>query len=120
MYRSPSVVTDAGQSPPISPDAIMPRVRSLSTSLAAAVRAAQREGRLGPEHDVDIVRARDLAAMLTDPATPRSAIAALDRRLNIVLIRLGLVTAATGQTDLEAWLAGLSDDVVEDEAEPEP
>jgi hypothetical protein len=46
--------------------------------------------------------------MLIDEATPRSAIAALDRRLDIVLSRLGFVVDVSGPTELDEWLAGLA------------
>ena len=48
--------------------------------------------------------------MLVDEGTPRSAIAALDRRLDVILLRLGFVVDATGPTELDDWLAGLADE----------
>jgi hypothetical protein len=76
--------------------------------LAGAIRRGKAEGRLGPEHRLDVARARLLVEMLTDEATPRSAIAALDRRLDVILSRLGFVADATGPTELDDWLAGLA------------
>jgi hypothetical protein len=93
--------------------------------LAGAIRRGKVEGRLGPEHRLDVARARLLAGMLTDEGTPRSAIAALDRRLDVILGRLGFVADAAGPTELDDWLAGLAgeaaavgalDDEVEDDA----
>ncbi len=78
--------------------------------LAGAVRRGKAEGRLGPEHRLDVARARLLAEMLVDEGTPRSAIAALDRRLDVILSRLGFVADATGPTELDEWLAGLADE----------
>ena len=79
--------------------------------LAGAIRRGKAEGRLGPEHRLDVARARLLAEMLVDEATPRSAIAALDRRLDVILARLGFVADATGPTELDEWLAGLADEM---------
>jgi molecular chaperone GrpE len=57
-------------------------VPTVPGELAGAVRRGKAEGRLGPEHRLDVARARLLAEMLVDEGTPRSAIAALDRRLD--------------------------------------
>ena len=78
--------------------------------LAGAIRRGKSEGRLGPEHLLDVARARLLVGMLVDEGTPRSAIAALDRRLDVILLRLGFVVDATGPTELDDWLAGLADE----------
>jgi hypothetical protein len=80
--------------------------------LAGAVRRGKREGRLGAEHALDVERARLLVAMLLDAATPRSAIAALDRRLDVILVRLGLVADVSGPTELDEWLSALGDELV--------
>ena len=87
----------------------MPKLPSVTGELGGAIRRGKGEGRLGPEHRLDLARARLLAALLTDPATPRSAVAALDRRFDVVLIRLGLVAPdAAGPSELDDWLAGLA------------
>lgn len=86
----------------------MPRLPSVGGELAGAIRRGKAEGRLGPEHRLDVARARLLAGMLVDEGTPRSAIAALDRRLDVILSRLGFVADATGPTELDDWLAGLA------------
>ena len=85
----------------------MPRVPTVTSELAGAVRRGKREGRLGAEHGLDVARARLLVAMLVDDATPRSAIAALDRRLDVILVRLGMVADVSGPTELDEWLAGM-------------
>jgi hypothetical protein len=85
-------------------------VPTVPGELAGAVRRGKAEGRLGPEHRLDVARARLLAEMLVDEGTPRSAIAALDRRLDVILSRLGFVADATGPTELDEWLAGLADE----------
>jgi hypothetical protein len=90
----------------------MPRVPTIPSELAGAVRRGKREGRLGAEHGLDIARARLLTGMLIDGATPRSAIAALDRRLDVILSRLGFVADATGPSELDEWLSGLADELV--------
>ena len=46
---------------------------------------------------------------------PRTAIAALDRRLDIVLGRLGFVVDVSGPTELDDWLSGLAGDEVPDD-----
>jgi hypothetical protein len=84
----------------------VPRLPSVPGELAGAIRRGKAEGRLGPEHRLDVARARLLVTMLVDEATPRSAIAALDRRLDVILSRLGFVADATGPTELDDWLAG--------------
>jgi hypothetical protein len=86
----------------------VPRLPSVTGELAGAIRRGKAEGRLGPEHRLDVARARLLAAMVVDESTPRSAIAALDRRLDVILARLGFVTDASGPTELDEWLAGLA------------
>jgi hypothetical protein len=53
--------------------------------------------------------------MLVDEATPRSAVAPLDRRLDVILGRLGFVADATGPTELDDWLSGLDDEALDDE-----
>jgi len=53
----------------------VPRVPTVTSELAGAVRRGKREGRLGAEHGLDVARARLLVAMLVDDATPRSAMA---------------------------------------------
>jgi hypothetical protein len=73
---------------------------------------------VGTEHGLDVARARLLVEMLADPDTPRSAIAALDRRLDVILYRLGFVGDATGPTELEAFLADL--ELTAPEPDPEP
>jgi hypothetical protein len=85
----------------------VPKLPTVPGELAGAIRRGKGEGRLGPEHRVDVARARLLAGMLVDDSTPRSAIAALDRRLDVILVRLGIVSEATGPTELAEWLAGL-------------
>jgi hypothetical protein len=86
----------------------VPRVPTIKSELAGAIRRGKAEGKLGAEHGIDVARARLLTAMLTDEGTPRSAIAALDRRLDIVLARLGFVVDVSGPTELDEWLAGLA------------
>ena len=103
---------------------LVPRVPGVGGELAGAIRRGKAEGRLGPEHRLDVARARLLAQMLTDEGTPRSAIAALDRRLDVILSRLGFVADATGPTELDDWLAGLGSEeaaaeLVEEEIEPD-
>jgi hypothetical protein len=88
----------------------VPKLPTVQRELGGAIRQGKRQGRLGPEHRVDLARARLLAGMLIDEATPRSAIAALDRRLDVILVRLGIVSEATGPTELAEWLAGLKDE----------
>lgn len=95
----------------------MPKLPTVPGELAGAIRRGKGEGRLGPEHRVDVARARLLAGMLVDEATPRSAIAQIDRRLDVILVRLGIVSEATGPTELAEWLAGL--DTTEAELEEE-
>jgi len=90
----------------------VPRVPTVTSELAGAVRRGKREGRLGAEHGLDIARARLLAGMLVDEGTPRSAVAALDRRLDVILCRLGFVADATGPSELDEWLSGLADELV--------
>lgn len=98
----------------------MPRVPTIKSELAGAIRRGKAEGKLGAEHGIDLARARHLVSMLTDEATPRSAIAALDRRLDIVLGRLGFVVDVSGPTELDDWLSGLGDDEpVDDELDDE-
>ena len=97
----------------------MPKLPTLAGELGAAIRRGRSEGRLGPEHRLDIVRARILAAMIADPATPRSAVAPLDRRLDVILERLGFVQGATGPTELDDWLSGLAGEELEPDAELE-
>ena len=97
---------------------VPPRATS-RTALAATIRRARSEGRLGPEHDLDVVRARELVALIAE--APASAVAGLDRRLDVILGRLGLVTVATGPSDLESFLAGIDDEVEGDAlADDEP
>lgn len=96
----------------------MPKLPTITGELAGAIRRGRGEGRLGPEHRVDVARARLLAGMLVDEATPRSAIAAIDRRLDVILVRLGIVAEATGPTELAEWLAGL--DTTEAELDDDP
>ena len=99
----------------------MPKLPTVAGELAAAIRRGKGDGRLGAEHRLDVTRARLLVEMLTDPATPRTAVAALDRRLDVVLMRLGLVAPAAGATDLESWLAGVLQDVkLEPDPDPDP
>ena len=101
----------------------MPKLPTVEGELGAAIRRGKSEGRLGPEHRLDVARARLLAGMLADEATPKSAIAALDRRLDVILSRLGFVADAAGPTELEEWLAGLDaepDDLSEPDLEGEP
>jgi hypothetical protein len=104
----------------------VPKLPTVPGELAGAIRRGRGEGRLGPEHRVDVARARLLAGMLVDDATPRSAIAAIDRRLDVVLVRLGIVAEATGPTELAEWLAGLDtteaelDDEGQGDDEPDP
>jgi hypothetical protein len=98
----------------------VPKLPTVPGELAGAIRRGKGEGRLGPEHRVDVARARLLAGMLVDESTPRSAIAALDRRLDVILVRLGIVSEATGPTELAEWLAGLDTTEAELEEELEP
>jgi hypothetical protein len=98
----------------------VPKLPTVPGELAGAIRRGKGEGRLGPEHRVDVARARLLAGMLVDDSTPRSAIAALDRRLDVILVRLGIVSEATGPTELAEWLAGLDTTEAELEEELEP
>ena len=101
----------------------MPRLPSIGGELAGAIRRGKAEGRLGPEHRLDVARARLVVELLVDPATPRSAIAPLDRRLDVILARLGFISDATGPTELDEWLAGLADEssaaILEEELEPD-
>jgi hypothetical protein len=97
----------------------VPKLPSVGGELAGAIRRGRAEGRLGPEHRLDVARARLLAGMLVDESTPRSAIAALDRRLDVILARLGFVSEATGPSELEEWLAGLSGEELAAEPDPE-
>jgi hypothetical protein len=85
----------------------VPKLPTVPGELAGAIRRGRGEGRFGAEHRVDVARARLLAGFLVDDATPRSAIAAIDRRLDVILVRLGIVAEATGPTELAEWLAGL-------------
>jgi hypothetical protein len=85
----------------------VPRIPTIKSELAGAVRRAKRSGRLGAEHGLDVARARYLVAVLLDESTPRSAIAALDRRLDVILSRLGFVAEVSGPTELDEWLAGM-------------
>jgi hypothetical protein len=102
----------------------VPRLPSVPGELAGAIRRGKAEGRLGPEHRLDVARARLLAGMLVDESTPKSAIAALDRRLDVILGRLGFVwfvSDASGPTELDEWLAGLAEEELADElVEEEP
>jgi hypothetical protein len=88
----------------------VPKLPTVPGELAGAIRRGRAEGRLGPEHKLDVARARLLAEMLVDEGTPRSAIAALDRRLDVILTRLGFVADAAGPTELDEWLSGLAGD----------
>lgn len=97
----------------------MPKLPTIAGELGAAIRRGRAEGRLGPEHRLDIARARLLVAMLADASTPRSAVAPLDRRLDVILERLGFVQGATGPTELDDWLSGLVDEELEPDAELE-
>jgi hypothetical protein len=102
----------------------VPKLPTVPGELAGAIRRGRAEGRLGPEHKLDVARARLLAEMLVDEGTPRSAIAAIDRRLDVILGRLGFVADAAGPTELDEWLSGLAGDELPagDELElgPEP
>jgi hypothetical protein len=93
----------------------VPKLPTVIGELGGAIRRGKAEGRLGAEHRLDVARARLLAAMLTDEATPRSAIAALDRRLDVILGRLGFVSEATGPSELDEWLAALGAEEEADE-----
>jgi hypothetical protein len=98
----------------------VPKLPSVPGELGGAIRRGRAEGRLGAEHRLDVARARLLAGMIVDEATPRSAIAALDRRLDVILGRLGFVSEATGPSELDEWLAALgADELVADE-DPDP
>ena len=97
-----------------------PRRSNIKTELAGAIRRGKAAGRLGPEHLLDIARAWALAELLMDEATPPSTVASLDRRFDVVLMRLGLVGAAAGETDLDKWLAGVeAEAAIDDELDPE-
>jgi hypothetical protein len=100
--------------------ALVPKLPTVPGELAGAIRRGRGDGRLGAEHRVDVARARLLAGMLVDEATPRSAIAAIDRRLDVILVRLGIVAEATGPTELAEWLAGIDTTEAELDDEPEP
>lgn len=94
----------------------MPKLPTVTGELGASIRRARADGRLGPEHRLDVARARLLCSMLLDPETPRSSIAPLDRRLDVILGRLGLVVDATGPTELDEWLQGLADEELDPDA----
>ena len=105
----------------------MPKLPTVPGELASAIRRGKVEGRLGPEHALDVARARYLAGLVVDPKTPRTAVAAIDRRLDVILARLGFVTDATGPTQLDEWLAGLAEEAAgaaglddEPDASPDP
>ena len=98
----------------------MARQPTVKSELTHAITRGRSDGRLGPEHRLDVARARLLAEMLADPLTPRSAVAALDRRLDVVLMRLGLVAPAAGTTDLETWLESVLGETVPDDDDPDP
>ena len=67
------------------------------------------------------MRARFLVDQLTAPETATTALAALDRRLDVVLMRLGLVAPAAGTTDLETWLESvLGESLPDDDPDPDP
>ena len=98
----------------------MPKLPTLEGELGAAIRRGKVEGRLGPDQSLDVARARLLARMLADPETPKSAIAALDRRLDVILTRLGFVADVTGPTELEEWLAGIDSETAAADLDLEP